>query len=153
MLYEVITDVTIISQGYDQADFEGMQRNRARDGRMRRITSYNVCYTKLLRLMEREAGVDHTRSPAFRIERIDGEGRTHTVFRQEHVVHRTGDVLAEDHARDFDAVGDLRLVADRITSYNVCYTKLLRTYAVDFTGRAIGWAVFAELRPVSGDHE
>ena len=64
-----------------------------------RITSYNVCYTKLLRTSS--ASNDHANRPAAISLRIRASPRSM-------------------------AVRSLRL---RITSYNVCYTKLLRFQA------------------------
>ncbi|MFZ1729551.1 MAG: glycosyltransferase family 4 protein [Bacteroidota bacterium] len=39
-------DVTIISQGYDQADFEGVQRKRGRDGRLRIVYAGTFYYNR-----------------------------------------------------------------------------------------------------------
>ncbi|MFA6233981.1 MAG: glycosyltransferase, partial [Bacteroidota bacterium] len=39
-------DVTIISQGYDQADFEGVQRQRGRDGRLRILYAGTFYYNR-----------------------------------------------------------------------------------------------------------
>ena len=85
-----------------------------------RITSYNVCYTKLLRIPHRSAvqstpGIGRERSwqlvhgygPACRWPRL-GNSR------------RTGQRLLR-HADQ-----TLSRCRNRITSYNVCYTKLLR---------------------------
>ena len=64
-----------------------------------RITSYNVCYTKLLR------------------------GWSKRQFRE--VVAQL-DRCGERAAQKGDRVAASSLTAVRITSYNVCYTKLLR---------------------------
>ena len=61
-----------------------------------RITSYNVCYTKLLR------------------ERLLRYSQTDLL--------RSYSALVEKHFRELHKVTDYA----RITSYNVCYTKLLR---------------------------
>ena len=66
-----------------------------------RITSYNVCYTKLLR--------DHYRGRLDEFHNVDG------VLA---LTHKSGCGL--DHP--LDGIRSLR-----ITSYNVCYTKLLRS--------------------------
>ena len=68
-----------------------------------RITSYNVCYTKLLRDPEQYQGFAF----GMGIERL--------------AMLRYG---VNDLRLFFD--NDLRFLAHRITSYNVCYTKLLR---------------------------
>ena len=75
-----------------------------------RITSYNVCYTKLLRLGETDlarVAVRHVRGVAL----VARQHVPHAVRQaRERVVERQAGVAAQA----------------RITSYNVCYTKLLR---------------------------
>ena len=68
---------------------------------MSRITSYNVCYTKLLRLQQQLQASDALTSPA--------ETRRYLQARLRHYPHEVFACLFL-----------------RITSYNVCYTKLLR---------------------------
>ena len=67
-----------------------------------RITSYNVCYTKLLRLALRAGLAAHFPDETMQVEQLEILDflRTHPPF--------------------------CELPEDRITSYNVCYTKLLR---------------------------
>ena len=75
-----------------------------------RITSYNVCYTKLLR----EAG-DEVADNGLADHDLHGEpGR---LVEMGH--GGRGDGGQDGHDR-------VHLVLGRITSYNVCYTKLLR---------------------------
>ena len=95
-----------------------MQGSRLRDHHRKqreinRITSYNVCYTKLLRFAHIFEGVD--------LASVDDE-----IF----------DLLASGMLQEWlkdpkgvaDALGldENELSKIRITSYNVCYTKLLR---------------------------
>ena len=97
-----------------------------------RINSYNVCYTKLLRIQDAPVeGRRHLRAPrsrspdhfrdvpraVLRISRVDtlrGEGK------EDVLAHREPLLLEHRHEK---FVGRPRI---RITSYNVCYTKLLR---------------------------
>ena len=72
-----------------------------------RITSYNVCYTKLLR------------------NAFSGAGDPYLPFR-EIMDLLTGDVESRWSAGAFSTTQARRLWNARITSYNVCYTKLLR---------------------------
>ena len=91
-----------------------------------RITSYNVCYTKLLRMiavLSHEGGLNipagHDRSIAL---------RERTPMRDTFPSSFTGSTAAAALA----ALGNpMRLLA-RITSYNVCYTKLLRARFKEF---------------------
>ena len=71
-----------------------------------RITSYNVCYTKLLRLVLPSRESSPTRGPRI-------APRTRGWF------SARARVLFSRYSADW--------VKSRITSYNVCYTKLLRT--------------------------
>ena len=87
-----------------------------------RITSYNVCYTKLLR------SILSAEKPA--IQKRGGEA-AQQLGRQEGCEQGkegapdqgAGEMAADDDHQQ--GVLD-EAVADRITSYNVCYTKLLR---------------------------
>ena len=91
-----------------------------------RITSYNVCYTKLLRP---SAGKD-----------VGGDRRGHLVqgrvaFHGEQFGDRDrtgcGDAteIVAYQINDHQVFGPLSGL--RITSYNVCYTKLLRVFIED----------------------
>ena len=74
---------------------------------MSRITSYNVCYTKLLRLHI----VQGVAQRCGRIGQIgDAAERPQGVERPERGIQHPGGGIQQP----------------RITSYNVCYTKLLR---------------------------
>ena len=93
-----------------------------------RITSYNVCYTKLLRRRRRTG--ERRLATQYATTRILVEART-----SEDAVPRilrawdgwagptsTGAAVYHLFVERLTA----RLFEDRITSYNVCYTKLLR---------------------------
>ena len=67
-----------------------------------RITSYNVCYTKLLRA-----------------EGVVGRVGLEVLVAE---LEQAADILEDQVERRNQQQGD----AGRITSYNVCYTKLLR---------------------------
>ena len=75
-----------------------------------RITSYNVCYTKLLR---DAAHYENELSNAL------GNDPNNTVY---------GGHIASDNTSYYFAKEDSEnsILLSRITSYNVCYTKLLR---------------------------
>ena len=75
-------------------------------GKKNRITSYNVCYTKLLR----EYNVPY----GFRSKKVFNEDH----LRQSMKALQNSILFSGDFERILDNV--------RITSYNVCYTKLLR---------------------------
>ena len=92
-----------------------------------RITSYNVCYTKLLRAVmtwiipsgefERTQktmsnGKEKTVIVENSFHKVDSEPQTWQVFTSIY-----NGFVAQSHI----------IVFIRITSYNVCYTKLLRT--------------------------
>ena len=135
-----------------------------------RITSYNVCYTKLLRVIARRVGMElahlHPRPPAIRVfDAGMGDGTVLTrVMREMHRRFPTmpfyfvgkeislEDVrlsLAKMADRLFEHPATVLVVTNmyyseapwlapkalaaatslRITSYNVCYTKLLRATA------------------------
>ena len=81
-------------------------RSRSRRACARRITSYNVCYTKLLRetriaIVQRRGELDGFELP-----------RNVALFLAEHF---------RNNVRELEGA-----LKRRITSYNVCYTKLLR---------------------------
>ena len=87
-----------------------------------RITSYNVCYTKLLRLKELEStNKQATKEQKAILAKYKGWGGLANVFAY----------------GNYNAKAELKKILteeDRITSYNVCYTKLLRTPT--FRGRS-----------------
>ena len=100
-----------------------------------RITSYNVCYTKLLRkstLANRLVG-DGLVPLHSALGRHEDE-RRNLAFAEssQHVVYT--DLVALDAERHEQVPGRIHVAlvgmeaddANRITSYNVCYTKLLR---------------------------
>ena len=101
---------------------------------MSRITSYNVCYTKLLRVevigglmagsLALLADAAHMLTDA-----MDG-----TLARVSGKVSRFGAFLDSTIDRFEESVVFLGL--SRITSYNVCYTKLLRLKV----GACFSWA-------------
>ena len=109
MLYEVITPFG--GRGFGGAEYPGGGRAH----HLLRITSYNVCYTKLLRWPE--AGglfLEH-----------DNFAPANSLVTPEHI-------KPVWYFTPFYAI--LKAVPDklmgvilRITSYNVCYTKLLRS--------------------------
>ena len=77
-----------------------------------RITSYNVCYTKLLRFVESERlSLDWQHTLAF---------SEHTVTAGLFAMQESAKTLS--FGSGFDEDTDV----NRITSYNVCYTKLVR---------------------------
>ena len=98
-----------------------------------RITSYNVCYTKLLRAAIAN-GIATSDADAVVIDGFKGgTGAAPKVFRDnvgipiEVAIAAVDDRLREQgnrHKISIIASGGIR---NRITSYNVCYTKLLRT--------------------------
>ena len=96
---------------------------------IRRITSYNVCYTKLLRLRSLHEGWDRAcgQGLADHFHRMCGVRRRIETDRRQ----LNGKGLLEENnghrakQRYRKQTGDLRN-GIRITSYNVCYTKLLR---------------------------
>ena len=107
-----------------------------------RITSYNVCYTKLLRPMLVAAGWGVTPGSRIRREypitlgRLEGNGKRGKTLSADYVLEYRNTKLAVVEAKAWDksltaGVGQAKdyankLAIRRITSYNVCYTKLLR---------------------------
>ena len=96
-----------------------------------RITSYNVCYTKLLRGRRgrpgRVPGTAGTLAHRARLEDVGGAARA-----ADHGLGLEDVVVARAHV-EADGTGN------RITSYNVCYTKLLRN-PLDLCGSGDGVA-------------
>ena len=96
-----------------------------RDG-VGRITSYNVCYTKLLRSIFRllvgeamKARDGYTEPMSWGVGGTPGQAAGRLGL---------GNQLAAGQVV-VDVIGDFATATDgvgRITSYNVCYTKLLR---------------------------
>ena len=94
----------------------------ARRAPLLRITSYNVCYTKLLRPQNTSAIFNK----GLALNQIKKYADAVTCF----------DALLQINPKDSQAfnnkgiamaeMGDTQAANDRITSYNVCYTKLLR---------------------------
>ena len=84
-----------------------------------RITSYNVCYTKLLRpkLLKKI----ETMNAAGEKRVIRTWSRASTIFPQ-----MVGHTLAIHDGRRHVPIYITENMVGRITSYNVCYTKLLR---------------------------
>ena len=123
--------------------------------RTRRITSYNVCYTKLLRISVDENAIKtlcanyidnvkaHTQKEKIRNkysnkleeaderfmrsieEKIDIPESRKDDFRRE-IMNYIGALAIEGKTFDYKMNERLHRALDRITSYNVCYTKLLR---------------------------
>ena len=99
-----------------------------------RITSYNVCYTKLLRpgcrWDEQRVAVRPTAEPhpLLVFKRV--------IKSPERCQHRQKNVnvIGERHHIDEPEPA----VEPRITSYNVCYTKLLRAFCLKTTRRING---------------
>ena len=84
-----------------------------------RITSYNVCYTKLLRLTPGQTYY-------FTMKTWDVAGNVSTISDMVSAV-ASGDSADPDFGGvNWAAAGDESATINRITSYNVCYTKLLR---------------------------
>ena len=135
MLYEVITAAARRQRaGIDRklssrhAGENGTRAGRAAGAQSQardraRITSYNVCYTKLLRAgHQRGARLE----PQITGHQMGIVGRDIRRIRSDHVKALPG------HGREPVAPHDAeiaRAMARRITSYNVCYTKLLRSLA------------------------
>ena len=137
MLYEVITasapeDAALMTHpeyGHDTEAYDGRLHFISTEAS--RITSYNVCYTKLLRveggrLVGREAERD-TGLLLLGEELGSREPHTADAFKDVGVIAALGVGRVEfgvDTVKE--RKGPEGLIGGRITSYNVCYTKLLR---------------------------
>ena len=119
-----------------------------------RITSYNVCYTKLLRIEFADSvGVDVVNSslgyykfdgdnPQMDFTYADMNGKASRASRAATLAAKKGIIVVVSagnegstkwhyigspaDAEGIISVGSVTADGDRITSYNVCYTKLLR---------------------------
>ena len=84
-----------------------------------RITSYNVCYTKLLRIAaEAEVDTDITEMFNWLVDNQLTDGSIPMYLAND------GDAVIVPYFSSIAAIAILEY--GRITSYNVCYTKLLR---------------------------
>ena len=109
-----------------------------------RITSYNVCYTKLLRLSyeQRNERYDIFLLPAlllFCAGFILDQGKIFKIKSKRinwllnkkllvTIIISTGMIIVSNFAIfAADNTSDIEVAKTRITSYNVCYTKLLRS--------------------------
>ena len=104
-----------------------------------RITSYNVCYTKLLRHRRLGAGlsrpVEHERLVGSRYHVDPGREKTgNPVANVFHLAVRKAEEEKQEHGyapgdrEHHEVLAAVGHHVARITSYNVCYTKLLRTW-------------------------
>ena len=87
-----------------------------------RITSYNVCYTKLLRLGCSFVRLDNDTLGSSQLTRPVPNRLARTASLQPRAEWLLDTTMSED-----DIWTGVHKHARRITSYNVCYTKLLRT--------------------------
>ena len=85
-----------------------------------RITSYNVCYTKLLRQQLRDKAQSLGLAELFGLARQVAND-TSSILQQSLITTQFPTPEGQLPRDEF-----LRQFAARITSYNVCYTKLLR---------------------------
>ena len=104
-----------------------------------RITSYNVCYTKLLRALI-VAGCASADSKGIRAEIKTTEGDITITLSDLTPLHRDNFIkLAESGFYDgvtfHRVIKEFMIQTGRITSYNVCYTKLLRGQAAQISQR------------------
>ena len=105
-------------------------------GAMGRITSYNVCYTKLLRIPEIERAIDFEALfslVAAALQGLSGVRDELVYLTALRIGLQAGFEPQRIYLHDEVRPGAAELVAFkeqeselRITSYNVCYTKLLR---------------------------
>ena len=90
-----------------------------------RITSYNVCYTKLLRPYPCPGAIHRPSRRARIAQGLGAPGRQEGFSPRGGIVARRGTPPAA--FRSFTPGSPRARRPCRITSYNVCYTKLLRT--------------------------
>ena len=102
MLYEVIT---LMNFGWLMQIFQSTNTMVLQTMTPPRITSYNVCYTKLLRAL-------------VAVGMLIGAGYMYITANG-------------DEGKVEKATKTLTFAIIRITSYNVCYTKLLRVPVLD----------------------
>ena len=86
-----------------------------------RITSYNVCYTKLLRTLDTQSNQPWERDH-YSVYFDFGNHKSLTYLTDTEPPMDSVQFMLE---KIWSVEGDLAM-EDRITSYNVCYTKLLR---------------------------
>ena len=92
-----------------------------------RITSYNVCYTKLLRSMDRQGVFTTINKSAEKLLKIKmGKvlGRSFREVIGSDQLPMVKEILRELIDSEKDSIRK-QITMHRITSYNVCYTKLL----------------------------
>ena len=108
---EMVTTIAGIEEVSRFADTVAAQVNVAITDKQKlfRITSYNVCYTKLLRIIDDQLAFLGGLNVG---DEYSGYGESPERWR-DCGIHLAGPVVQE-------------LQRLRITSYNVCYTKLLR---------------------------
>ena len=110
----------------------------------RRITSYNVCYTKLLRMLRRSSWHYFHPDAALRARQVAdwmGEllGWPDSQRSTELQRYRTATGCQVREMSSPWIFSQLRNDQHRITSYNVCYTKLLRNNHYFVIMQAIGF--------------
>ena len=100
---------------------------------MPRITSYNVCYTKLLRLLNKGEDLYTTFDGISGIiDKVDEKDASITrgvleeIFTRYALISMGRSPVYDDITMNKEKYAGLLILRDRITSYNVCYTKLLR---------------------------
>ena len=102
---------------------------------MDHITSYNVCYTKLLRITLTPPKI--LSNDFQRLLHIDSKELFDSIKEKKELSNVVGQIdflsnlipeVQSYHANALSRSNEFRekLNSDRITSYNVCYTKLLR---------------------------
>ena len=103
-----------------------------------RITSYNVCYTKLLRVKHQALQKAKSLAANYDDALIIGSDQVfvdarHRVLGKPGTPQKAIEQLQEMQGRKHTFYTGLAVydsASGRITSYNVCYTKLLRTRAL-----------------------
>ena len=110
MLYEVITAPFLDSRISALARLCKIFAKKLLGIQSSRITSYNVCYTKLLRMHE---------------ESLRHEEYMQASQQHHEKITKILEIVVDDKT-DKNVKQELIELLNRITSYNVCYTKLLR---------------------------